>query len=273
MSIRTFAFAVALVLGIGCSTTQTQSSQDHTGAMWTERSASSGSRHEATSAQQAPAQGMQDTTTAAADTKEGQSGTGSSGAPAGTGSGSAGSSDSTGSSQQGRDQAGADRGQGAPGPGSAGMGWSGMGSSDATGTGGPEGATHSDTAGSEASGSAGAPGASDVTAHADDQTVTGTVSKFAKRSISIKSEQGEAKTLKIVPQTVVAMNGKTVKPSQLKQGQQVRASYNEQDGQDVAVTIEVSGRAAAPGSGGHVKGHHGDAPSGSGTTGSGTRRY
>lgn len=255
MSIRTFAFAVALVLGTGCSTTQTQSSQDHTGAMWTERSASSGSRHDAMPAQQAPAQGtgsLEDATAAAPGTKDAQSGTGSSGAAAGTDSGSAGaagSSDSTGSSQQGRDQAGADRSQGAPAPGSAGMGWSGMGSSDTTGTGSPEGATHSDTPGSEASGSAGAPGASDVTAHTDDQTVTGTVSKFAKRSISIKSEQGEAKTLKIVPQTVVTMNGKTAKPSQIKQGQQVRASYNEQDGQDVAVTIDVSGRSAAPGSG------------------------
>jgi hypothetical protein len=267
MSIRTIALAIPLALGIACKTSSTHSSKDHTGAMWTARSAPSEPRKPSPTGDSAAVAAATASMQGAG--SQGQGGTGSAGAPSGPDSGamaSGGSSGTMGSSPQGQDQGqpGSEQGkdQGAPGPGSAGMGWSGMGSQDTTGTGGTEGATRSD--------SAGAPGSSDVPGHPADQVVTGTVSKLAKQSISIKSEQGEAKKLKIVPQTVVTMNGKTVKLSQLKPGQQVRASY---DQQDVAVTIEVSGGAAASGghkSNGHMKGQQGE-PSGS--TGSSPHRY
>jgi hypothetical protein len=102
----------------------------------------------------------------------------------------------------------------------------------------------------------------DAAGHSDDQTVTGTVAKFAKKSISIKAQGGEATTLKIVPETVVTMNGKAAKPSQIKPGQQVQASYNEQNGEQVAVKIELSGKASGSKA---MKGRH--APSGTGTSG------
>ena len=162
MSIRTFAFAVALVLGIGLQHHPARSPRtDHTGAMWTERSASSGSRHDAMPAQQAPAQGTgsQDTTAAARheggperDRKLRRAGghrvrLGRHG----------GLGRLRGVEPAGSRPNGADRGQAAPAR--APPGWLVRhGPSDTAGTGGPEGATHSDTAGSEASGSAGTPG-------------------------------------------------------------------------------------------------------------------
>jgi len=256
MSIRTIALAIPLVLGIACKTSSTQASKDHTGAMWTERSASNvgASRQDTAAVQPASMQGTGSQGGSMGgsqpDTMQGAQGQGQgqgSAAPSGSDSGamgSGGSSESMGSSQQG--QAGSpDSGQGASGTSASGS---------------------SDAAGSGMAGAAGAAGSSDLGGHSDDQTVTGTVSKFAKRSISIAAPGGEAKTLKIVPRTVVTMNGKTAKPSQIKPGQQVRASYNQQGNQDVAVTIDVSG--AAAGSGQHkTKGHHGGT---SGASGSGS---
>src|SRR6266511_753036 len=215
MSIRMIALAVPLVLGTACSTSSTQASKDHTGAMWTEQSSSNGgasSQQEALVVQPTSMQGT--------------------GSQAG----------STGGSQPDSAQGGQGQGQG--------------------GSGSPSG---SDSGGSsDTTGSSAAAGGRELGGHSDDQTVTGKVAKLGKRSISIEASGGEAKTLKIVPQTDVTMNGKTAKTSQIKPGQQVRASFNQQGGQDVAVTIDVSGAGAGAGQHKMKGGHHGDTSGSSG---------
>jgi hypothetical protein len=146
------------------------------------------------------------------------------------------------------------------------------GSSETMGSGNAPGSADQGTAGSGSSDHAqqgAASGSGDMMAHSDDQTVRGKVSKVSKQEISITPKGGEAKTLKLSPETVVTINGKDAKPTQLKQGQQVRASYSSQDGDEVAVKIEV-GKARQGKSGGHMKGHGAGGHSGSSGMGGGS---
>jgi Cu/Ag efflux protein CusF len=107
-------------------------------------------------------------------------------------------------------------------------------------------------------------------AHSDDQTVTGKVTKVSLRSIAIKSEMGEEKTLQLVPQTSVKVDGQDATHSDLKEGQEVRASFNQVDGRDVAVEIEAG---VSTGSSGSMQGGSTGTGTGSmqgGSTGTGT---
>lgn len=265
MSISKIALAIPLALGIGCSTTGSQSS-DHTGAMWTQRIPSDGSM-----AGDPPPRGAESIVTPAASASSAQAGLSvqpTSGSPDGalaandpsTSSGSTGSSGSPGSS---------DSPGGAVSPGSAGA-------SDSTGPSGSSGGAmgsggSSETMGTEHQGSGGsadhaqqgsASGPGSTGAHEGDQMLNGKLSKVSKDEISITAKGGEAKTLKIKPETVVTINGKDAKPTQLKKGQSVRASYENVSGDDVAVKIEVGKMRQGKHSG--MQKHHGGASGGAG---------
>ncbi len=100
--------------------------------------------------------------------------------------------------------------------------------------------------------------------HAADQVVSGTVTSATSFSVSLKSPLGEEKTLEIVPQTVVTIDGREATPLELEEGQEVRASYNQVSGRDVAVRIESVGGGTESGQGGSgMPGHGaGESPSG-----------
>jgi hypothetical protein len=91
------------------------------------------------------------------------------------------------------------------------------------------------------------------------ETVAGKLTKVSKSEVTITPKGGSPMTLKIGDQTVVTMNGKSAKPSQLKQGQSVHASYAEEGGAEVATKIDIS-------SGKHKKGS--SHPQGTGSGGS-----
>jgi hypothetical protein len=228
MSMSKIALAIPLSLGIACSTSGTQSRSDHTGAMWTD-----GHRDAAT---QAYTEGTGSSGSQDAATPQGSgasaSDTGSSGASGSSGSmGSSGSSDSSSAAGSAGSAGSSDQGSGGA-----------MGSGGSSETMGSSGAGSADqgTAGSSDQAQQGASaGAGNTGAHEGDQHVMGKVSKVSKDEISIKSRSGAAKTLKINPDTAVSINGKDAKPTQLKQGQMVRASYENVGGDDVAVKIEV----------------------------------
>lgn len=76
--------------------------------------------------------------------------------------------------------------------------------------------------------------------HSDDLMLSGRVLDVTPESVSIDTRDGQTKTLEIVPQTVVTLDGQSATPADIQQGQEVRASYNTQDGRDVAVTISAS---------------------------------
>ncbi len=75
-------------------------------------------------------------------------------------------------------------------------------------------------------------------AHAEDMVVSGRVTRMSSYSVSIQPIMGEERTLEIVPQTVVRVDGRDATPLELKEGQEIRASFNQMDGRDVAVKIE-----------------------------------
>jgi hypothetical protein len=86
--------------------------------------------------------------------------------------------------------------------------------------------------------------ASELKGHASDKLISGRVAEVSADRLSITSDQGGNEDLQLVDQTVVQIDGRDAHASDLKQGQDVRASYNDVDGQRVAVKVE----AAAPGS-------------------------
>ncbi len=104
------------------------------------------------------------------------------------------------------------------------------------------------TASSGAQGSQGArdplmkPGPA-IKAHASDDIVSGEIGDVSSDQVSIQSAQGETKTLEIVPQTSITLNGRDATYAELEEGQQVRASFNQVEGRDVAVEIQIG---AAP---------------------------
>jgi hypothetical protein len=74
------------------------------------------------------------------------------------------------------------------------------------------------------------------------------VTKLSQRSIEIRSEMGEAKTLQLAPETSFLIDGRDGRRTDLQEGQEVRASYSEVEGKDVAVEIRA-GHGAGTGSG------------------------
>lgn len=233
MSILKIAAALPLVVGIACSTSGAQSS-DHTGAMWSERKASAPEA----SAQGTASSGAQDASVVltAAGSSDGKSSSDS----GSMGSGSSDSSGSMGSGSMGSGSTGSGSGDSG---GSMGSGGSAETMGSAPEQGGSAGSTGSSDTGSSASGSSamGAAGGPGEAAHGD-EWVHGKVSKVSKDEVTITPKKGETRTLKIGDQTVVTINGKTAKASQLKKGQQVRAAYSNENGEDVATKIMV-GRA------------------------------
>jgi hypothetical protein len=113
---------------------------------------------------------------------------------------------------------------------------------------------------------------SDLKGHQSDQVLMGKVSKVSKKSLSIRSDQGERHTLVVVPETLITVDGQEGKISDIKQGQEIRASYNELQGRNVAVKIEAgesmggsSSTGSSSGMSGSSSGTSSDSP---GSTGS-----
>lgn len=92
-------------------------------------------------------------------------------------------------------------------------------------------------------GELGAATGSDLKGHASDRVMAGTVSSVSSRSLSIASDTGVARTLQVVPETIITVEGRDGRIDDLKEGEQVRASFNEQDGRQVAVKIEAGATA------------------------------
>jgi hypothetical protein len=77
----------------------------------------------------------------------------------------------------------------------------------------------------------------DLKGHDTDRVVSGTVADASGSSLVIQSPTGERQTLMIVEETSVLVDGIAGRASDLKPGQEVRASFNEQSGEPVAVKV------------------------------------
>lgn len=76
-----------------------------------------------------------------------------------------------------------------------------------------------------------------VKAHAEDQVVRGVISDVSEDTVSIESDLGVTRTLTIVPQTTIRVNGEDASYDNLSEGQPVRAAFSDVEGEDVAVEI------------------------------------
>ncbi|WP_242341200.1 MULTISPECIES: hypothetical protein [unclassified Anaeromyxobacter] len=112
--------------------------------------------------------------------------------------------------------------------------------------------TQSDTYGTSGSATAQSP---DIKGHDSDKVLMGKVASVSSNSVSIQSDMGDSRTLQVVPETIVTVDGRTGQISDIQQGQDVRASFNEQDGKQVAVKIEAAPMAG--GTSGHMGGDMG----------------
>ncbi|WP_232287344.1 hypothetical protein [Anaeromyxobacter dehalogenans] len=95
--------------------------------------------------------------------------------------------------------------------------------------------------------------ASDVKGHASDQVITGRVAQADSSTLTIQAADGTQRSLHVAPQTVVTVDGHDGRISDLAPGQDVRASYNEVDGREIAVKVEAMG-ATGTGSSGYTPG-------------------
>ncbi|HEX9052808.1 MAG TPA: hypothetical protein VF841_19935 [Anaeromyxobacter sp.] len=79
----------------------------------------------------------------------------------------------------------------------------------------------------------------DVRAHSDDQVISGTIRSVSPRSLTIASEDGSERTLQLVPQTTVSVNGQEAQSTDLQEGQPVRASFSTAEDGEIAVDVRA----------------------------------
>jgi hypothetical protein len=84
-----------------------------------------------------------------------------------------------------------------------------------------------------------------VQGHAGDELVAGRITEVTNDTVSVRTAQGDTKTLQIVPETEIQLDGQDASAADLGEGQPVRASFDLVDGQQVAVKVH----AGAPGAG------------------------
>ncbi len=126
-------------------------------------------------------------------------------------------------------------------PAVAGLACSTTGSGDRTARGGgePSPPTAGTTTTTEPRGGMSTSGEGDIKGHDSDQVITGRIADASAGSLVIESDKGERHTLAVVDQTTVMVDGSDSSASALMAGQDVRASFNEQDGRNVAVKVEA----------------------------------
>jgi hypothetical protein len=85
-----------------------------------------------------------------------------------------------------------------------------------------------------------------VKGHAEDSVVSGKIARVLRRSVVIVSDSGDQSSLLIVPETTIEVDGRDAHRSDLQEGQDVRASFDEVNGRNVAVRIRAGSGARAP---------------------------
>jgi hypothetical protein len=90
--------------------------------------------------------------------------------------------------------------------------------------------------------------------------LTGRAADVSTSSLSIQTDAGTRETLSVVPETIITIDGREGRLSDITQGQDVRASYNDVQGKKVAVKLEAN-RTGSSSMGGSSSGM-GSSPSG-----------
>jgi hypothetical protein len=72
---------------------------------------------------------------------------------------------------------------------------------------------------------------------AGDLVFTGTVSDVYDDTVFVVNELGRTELIQVVPETDVIVSGREAQLSEIQEGQEIRASYEEREGRNVAVRI------------------------------------
>ncbi len=83
--------------------------------------------------------------------------------------------------------------------------------------------------------------------HSDDRTVVGRIAAVSADAVAIETDQGETRTLQIVPETAIQLDGEDASSDELAEGQPVLASFGTVEGRQVAVRIRAGDVAASEG--------------------------
>jgi hypothetical protein len=109
--------------------------------------------------------------------------------------------------------------------------------------------TRGDTGASASAGTSvdtGSRASSDLKAHSDDQIVRGQIVEATPDALTIRASDGSSKTLLLVPQTTVQIDGRDARASDLREGLPVRASFSTSGRERVAVQV-IAGQGADQG--------------------------
>jgi hypothetical protein len=79
-----------------------------------------------------------------------------------------------------------------------------------------------------------------------EKVLDGKVSSVYGQTLFIVSPLGQDEVLVILPETVISVDGREAKLSDIQEGQDVRASYDDRDGRNVASRIEAGQPGATP---------------------------
>lgn len=83
-----------------------------------------------------------------------------------------------------------------------------------------------------------------IKGHAEDLIVSGRIADASDTQVIIETPLGDRRTLQIAPETTVELDGMEGSWADLAEGQPVRASYAEVEGEEIAVHIRAGDRSA-----------------------------
>jgi hypothetical protein len=147
-------------------------------------------------------------------------------------------------------QPGSGTGSSSYGTGSSGSSTSGMGGAGSpSGTGTSTGQMGSGQQGTGSEGAMGSSGSASATETPSAHVLTGRVTKASKSSLSIQTHGGKTQTLALAPETQITVDGQDAKASDIKAGQDVRASYNDVAGKHVALKVDAMKKGSSTGMG------------------------
>jgi hypothetical protein len=70
-----------------------------------------------------------------------------------------------------------------------------------------------------------------------DLVFTGTVSSVYEDTVFVMDELGRTELIRVVPETDIMVSGRKAQVSEIQEGQQVRAAYEEREGRNIALRI------------------------------------
>jgi hypothetical protein len=112
-----------------------------------------------------------------------------------------------------------------------------------------------------------------IQGHAEDQIVVGRIAEKSDSEITIATPGGEHRTLQLVEQTAIELDGMEATGDDLTEGQPVRASFDVVDGQEVAVKVRAGDASAGMGTGSEGTGSSADQPAPAAPADPGTPPY